>query len=242
MKKPSQNEQRFITADMLDELPNPVQRYMVHTGVVGSPWIETVRLKQAGKFRQGPDRPWMPVTAEEFYTTDPPSLLWNARFKVAGLPILRARDKYESGRGHMFGKLVGLVTVFDISGEELDQATMMRYLNEMMWFPTAFLGENISWKDIDEHSAQVTFSDHGKSVSARVFFDKAGRLTNFTTMRYREIGGEFSLDRWSTPIVGYGEHAGLKLPTRGQAVWNLASGDLPYADLEITDIEYNYAA
>jgi len=242
MEKHRENDQLIITSDMLEKLPDPVQRYMAYTGVVGKTWIDKVRLFQVGKFRQGLNRPWMPVTAEEFYTTNPPSLIWDARFKVAGLPVLRAKDRYESGHGHMFGKLAGLFTVFDLSGEKLDQATMIRYLNEIMWFPTAFLGENISWKDIDDYSAQVTFSDHGKNVSARVFFDEAGRLTNFTTKRYREIDGEFSLDRWSTPILGYGEHAGLKLPIRGKAVWNLISGDLPYADLEIIDIEYKFAA
>ena len=61
-------------------------------------------------------------------------------------------------------------------------------------------------------------------------------------MRYREIDGEFSLDPWSTPITSYGELAGLNLPVRGQAVWNLPSGDLSYADLEITEVEYNSAA
>ena len=184
----------------------------------------------------------MPVTAEETYTTDPPSLIWNARFKLAGLPLLRARDRYESGQGHMFGKLAGLFTVFDVSGEKLDQATMIRYLNEIRWFPTAFLGENISWEGVDDRSARVTFNDCGKSVSAEMFFDDAGHLTNFTTMRYREIEGEFSLDPWSTPIISYGEFACLNLPVRGQAVWNLPAGDLAYADLEITEIEYNFPA
>ena len=233
---------RLVTSEMLQDLPEPVRRYLVYTGVVGKPWIDTVYLKQTGRFRQGVDRPWMPMIAEEFYTTDPPTLTWNARFKVAGLPLLRGRDRYESGQGHMFGKLVGLFTIFDVRGEELDQATMIRYLNEIMWFPTAFLGGNISWEGIDDHSAQVTFHDGGKSVSGRMIFDDVGRLTNFTTMRYREITGEFSLDPWSTPMTGYGERAGLNLPVRGQAVWNLPSGDLPYAELEITHIEYNSAA
>ena len=58
-------------------------------------------------------------------------------------------------------------------------------------------------------------------------------------MRYREIEGDFSLDAWSTPITGYGVLAGLHLPTQGQAVWNLQSGDLTYIDLEIEEIAYN---
>jgi hypothetical protein len=236
------DDQRLITPAMLEHLPQVVQNYLTYTGVIGYPWVDTVRLKQVGRFRQGLDRPWMPLTAEETYTTDPPSLTWNARFKVAGLPILRGRDRYESGHGHMYGKLAGLFTIFDVRGEQLDQATMIRYLNEIMWFPTAFLGDNIEWEAVDDRSARVTFTDCGKSVSAQMFFDDAGRLTDFTTMRYREIGGAFSLDPWSTPITGYGAFAGLNLPISGQAVWNLPSGDLPYADLEITEIEYNAAA
>ncbi|NIS82179.1 MAG: hypothetical protein GTO14_18675, partial [Anaerolineales bacterium] len=76
-------DDRLVTAEMLQNLPQTVQRYMTYTNVVGKPWIHTVRLKQAGKFRQGPDRPWMPVTAEQRYTTNPPSFVWNARFKLA---------------------------------------------------------------------------------------------------------------------------------------------------------------
>lgn len=61
---------RFITADMLQDLPESVQRYLTYTGVVGTPWVETVFLKQRGKFRQGLDRPWMPMSADEWYTID----------------------------------------------------------------------------------------------------------------------------------------------------------------------------
>jgi hypothetical protein len=233
------NSERLITAEMLADLPEPVQRNLNYTGVVGKPWIDTVYLKQTGRLRLGEDRPWMPLTAEEWYTTKPPSLLWKARFKMAGLPLLSAKDRYEAGHGHMFGKVAGLFTVFDVRGPELDQATMIRYLNEIMWFPSAFLGENIAWQSVDDHSADVVFSDGGESVSGRWFFDDEGRITNFRTKRYREIGGDFSLDEWSTPITDYGQRAGLNLPVRGQAEWNLPEGDLVYADLEIMEVEYN---
>ena len=50
MNKPSKNDQRLITSDMIKKLPTPVQRYMTYTGVIGYPWINTVYLKQMGKF------------------------------------------------------------------------------------------------------------------------------------------------------------------------------------------------
>jgi hypothetical protein len=233
------NNERLVTTDMLRGLPEPVQRYMAYTGVVGKPWITAVRLKQVGKFRLGADKPWMPLTAEQFYTTDPPGFVWNARFRIAGLPLVSGRDTYRAGHGHMFGKVAGLFTIFDARGEELDQGAMLRYLNEVTWFPTAFLGQNIAWQAVDGTCADVTFTDGGKSVTARMTFDPGGRPTKFEAMRYRESGGNYTLDPWSTPFTEYGLRAGLNLPVRGQAVWHLPDGDLPYADLEITEIEYN---
>jgi hypothetical protein len=233
-------EEGFLVSDeMLGDLPASVQRYMMFTGVVGTPWINNVVLKYVGKFRQGLERPWMPMTVKQSYTISPPSFVWNARFKIMGLPLLHARDEYKLGRGRMHAKLAYLFTVFDIQGEKLDQGAMIRYLSEMIWFPTAFLGENITWQAVDSNSADVQLVDAGKSVSGRLYFDDDGRPTNFTAMRYREIDGDFALDAWSTPIIGYGVHAGLNLPTQGQAVWNLQSGDLVYVNMQIEEIEYN---
>lgn len=231
---------RSVTAAMLERLPEPVRRYLNHTGVVGQPWINTVRLKQTGRFRTAPDKPWMPMTAIQYYTTSPPGFLWKARFKMFGLPLVSARDTYKAGRGHMFGKMAGLLTIFDERGEAYDQGSMMRYLSEMIWFPIAFLGENIAWQAVDDHCAQVTLTDSGRSLSGRLFFDDVGRPTNFTTARYFRKGkGDLQLEDWSTPITEYGLRGGLNLPVRGQAVWKLASGDYPYWDGLITEVEYN---
>jgi hypothetical protein len=194
-----------ITEEMLSDLPEPVKRYIRYSGVVGSSWIESVRLTQVGKFRQSAEQPWMRFSAEQSYTTKPAGYRWNATFKMAGIPLLKAEDKYEEGHGRMYGKLAGLKTIFDEEGEQIDQASMLRYLNEMMWFPTAFLQDNVSWEELDDKNAKVKFSDAGREGEAQMHFDPEGRLRNFTAMRYRENSGEYSLDRWSTPITAYGE-------------------------------------
>jgi hypothetical protein len=239
MSNTQTNNGRLITAEMLRDLPAPVQRYMDYTGVLGKPWIDTVRIKYAGRFRMAADKPWMPIRAEQFYTTAPPAFHWKARFKMAGLWLMTGDDTYKAGHGRMFGKVAGVFKVVDFRGDALDQGTMLRYLNEMTWFPTAFLGDNIAWQAVDDGSADVTFTDCGKSVSARMFFDDEGRLTDFVAQRYRENKGSFSLDTWSTPMTKFGVLGGLNLPVRGQAVWKLPAGDLPYADLELSEIEYN---
>ena len=239
MSSPDLNQQRLVTADMMKELPEPAQRYLNYSGVVGHPWINTVRIKYTGVFRLGADKPWMPIKAEQFYTTNPPAFHWKARFKMFGLWMVKGDDMYQAGHGHMFGKIAGLYTVFDARGPELDQGTMLRYLNEMTWFPTALLSDYVTWQAVDDHSFDVTFTDCGQSVTARFIVDEAGRLMNFITKRYRENKGSYTLDTWTTPMTEYGLRAGLNLPIRGQAVWKLPSGDLPYADFTLSTIEYN---
>ena len=51
----------------------------------------------------------------------------------------------------------------------------------------------------------------------------------------------YELETRSTPTYEYGEHAGLKLPRRGGVVWQLPEGNLKYADITITQLEYNVA-
>lgn len=231
----------LITKERTANLPQPVQRYLDFTGVVGKPWIKTALVKQRGRFRLGAGKSWMDFSAEQFYTTSPPGFRWDANFKIAGLALLRAKDRYEKGHGHMYGRLAGLKTIFDARGPELDQASMLRYLNEAMWFPTAYLGENMRWDAVDDHSARVVFSDHGREVSAQLYFDGEGRLVNFKAKRYREADGEFSLDGWSTPVTTYGEFEGLKIPVSGTGIWHLPEGDFAYIELELTEAEYTWS-
>jgi hypothetical protein len=233
------NTQRIVTADMLKNLPEPAQRYLNYTGVVGQPWIDTVRVTYTGTFRLGADRPWMPIKAEQVYTTNPSGFHWQAHLKMFGLWIVKGDDTYRAGHGHMFGKIAGLYTIFDARGEELDQAAMMRYLNEATWFPIALLSNYITWQAVDDHSFDVIFTDCGKSVTARFIVDAEGRPLDFVTKRYRENKGKYTYDTWTTPFSEWGRLAGLNLPIRGQAVWKLESGDLPYVDVRTTTVEYN---
>jgi hypothetical protein len=229
----------LVTAEMLTRLPPPVQRHLLYAGAVDRPVPRTVRLKYAGRIRQGPDRPWMTLAAEEYYSTAQAAFVWIATIRTAGVPIVTVIDRYQAGRGNIRVTLGGLRVVDDQRGPEIDQGAMMRYLNEMMWFPAAFLGATISWKAIDDHSAEVTLTDHGRRATAVVHFDGAGRLTNFVAQRYRSAGSTYSFDTWSTPMTEYRELAGLRLPARGTGVWNLDDGPFEYIDVAVTDVEYD---
>lgn len=225
-----------VTEADLAGLPEPVQRWLRYSQVVGRERPVTVRLKQTGQFRMGEERGWMPFTAEEYFTTDPPGFVWVATFKMAPLLYIAGRDRYADGMGSINMRLLSLIPVADKSGGGLNQGALLRYLNEMMWFPAAALSPYITWEAIDAKSARATMSYAGMTASGTFVFDEQGRLTDMTAERYNDAKGR--LLPWSTPIAGYGEFGGVRVPIEGEGKWKYESGDFTYIRLKITDVKY----
>src|SRR3974377_2453496 len=100
----------------------------------------------------------MPLAAEEHYSVQPPGFVWAGTLRLGTLSVGRARDMYTGGRGRMLVKVASLWPVIDASGEQTDQGSMTRYLSEMIWFPAAFLGDNIAFEAFDDISAHVTLA------------------------------------------------------------------------------------
>jgi hypothetical protein len=228
---------RVVTEDMLRALPAPVQRYLAQSGVVGRAIPNTIRLTQSGRIRSGKDASWMNLEAEEFYSTNPPAFVWKASLPARSLPVVLGRDEYLDGQGSILMKMGSLFPVAQAEGGALNEAALMRYLNEMMWFPAAFLGSNVTWTAIDDGSAQVALGDRGMSATATMFFDAEGKPVNFRATRFNTTTGK--LETWETPVTAYGTFAGVNLPVKGSAVWKLADGDVTYIELEIPLVEYD---
>jgi hypothetical protein len=227
-------EARLINEAMLDRLPEPVQRYLRYTGVIGKPFVRRVHLRQSGRMLLANGTPWIPLKAEQWYSVRRPGFVWSATLHIGPIPIVRARDMYRIGEGSMLIKAASLVTVADAKGKEIDQGEMVRYLSEMIWFPSTFLEDNVSFEAVDARSARVILTDGGRKATGTLFFDSEGRLTEFVARRYTGS----NLQTWSVPVTAYGEFEGLKLPVRCTAVWKLPEGDQEYIDVILTALHY----
>lgn len=230
-------EATIVDDVMLAPLPAPVQRHLRFAGVVGKPIPLTVWLTQRGRIRSAADASWMNLEATQYYSTEPPQFVWKASFPTQMMPVVLGRDAYLDGQGSMVMKMLSLYPVADESDGAMNDASLMRYLNEMMWFPAAFLGDNVSFAPIDDTSANVTIRDRGMSATATMVFDAEGRLVNFRASRFNTATR--AIEAWETPMAAYGEFAGLRLPSKGSAVWSLADGDFAYIELEIVTVEYD---
>jgi hypothetical protein len=229
-----------VTEEMVGALPEPARRFLTYTGVIGRPFVRTVRLKQTGRIQVAAGRPWFALRAEQHFSVWPPGFVWQAVVPAEALPLLRAKDSFLDGSGRMLITAAGLVPMVDATGLEFDQGEMVRFLSEMMWFPTAFLGENVSFEPVDDGSARVSLTHRGQTATGTIFVDEDGTVTRFEADRYYPgDDGKPSLRRWSTPVDAYGEFNGLRVPVRVRAVWHLPGGDLEYIRITLTELLYD---
>lgn len=234
-----ENKGEIVTKTDIEELPRNVQKWLEYSGVIGKERITAVRLKQKAEMRLEKDKSWMPVQAEQYFTSEKPGFIWKANIKAAPIIHITGRDKYENGKGNMLIKILSLFTVADSQGKEIDQGTLLRYLAETIWFPTAALNEYLTWEEIDAYNAKATMT-YGEITASGVFtFNDKGEVINFEAERYGEFDGEIRLETWSIPLGEYKEFEGIKIPTKGDVTWKLDAGDFNWFNFEVIEIEYN---
>jgi mRNA-degrading endonuclease RelE of RelBE toxin-antitoxin system len=237
-KENRETKPEIITEEEIEGLPEPVQRYLKYTQIIGKEKINTVRLKQGGYFRMNEDQKWMPVEAEQYFNVDSIEFIWVAKVDYAPLLSIYAKDEFVDGKGNLVVKLLGIIKVVDAKGYEIDNGEILRFLAESVWFPSAFLNDYIEWEAIDNESAKAIITYQGISASAIFHFNEKGEVTSITAKRYREVDGNFVLEDWEGQIIEYKMFNGVNVPSRVDIIWKLKTGDFCYDRIELTDIEY----
>jgi hypothetical protein len=156
--------QGTVTEADLEALPEPVQRWLRYSQVIGKERPATVRLRQEGDF-QIDKRGWLPFEAEQYFTTDPPAFLWKACFRMAPLVRVVGRDRFRDGTASIQMRVLSLLPVANKTGDGLNQGGLLRYLGELQWFPAGALADYISWEPAGNDSARATMSYGGVTAS-----------------------------------------------------------------------------
>lgn len=230
----------IIRRSDLTGLPSCVQKWLERSDAVGKEKIHTVRLTQTGRMRTEQGKPWMPVKAVQYINVDEPGFVWKARVNAAPLINMVGRDEYYQGHGSMVIKLWSLVPVVKTRpGKEIDQSTLVRFMAEMIWYPTAALNDYIEWEGIDANSARAVMSWHGVEATMVFNFDDNGDIVNTVAPRYQEVNGAYVLHDWGGIVREYREFNGIRIPNKSDVVWKYQTGDFNWLQVEITDIDFN---
>lgn len=234
----------------LAALPASARRFLVAAGVLGRPRTHSVRAHANGAFRMGPDKPWMRCETWQYDSTVDVTRVFHMRLRAFGVVPMLVRDTYLDGHGRMLGRVLDAVSVVDEGDEHVATGELVTWLNDALFLaPSMLLRPEITWREIrgalGQHAFDVTLTDRGRVVSARVFVDDDGTLTDFsTTDRFLSRPGAdgapvWTRTRWSTPVHSVRVVHGRTIASGGRAVWHLPEGPFSYVDLTYDRVEFD---
>jgi len=230
----------IVTEEMMERLPGMVKKWMRVCGVVGSDIVKNVYLEQKAQMLFKPEqKSWKYARAKQYFTINPPAFNWSVDLSIHPLIKLTGRDKFENARGEMMIKLLSLLTIASIKNNtKINQASLQRYLAEIVWFPTAALCKYIEWEEINASSVKATMTYKGTTGSGIFYFHKDGSFNKFVAMRYKEKSDD-KTTKWTVIALKNEIRNGLKIPTELQVSWELNNKDWTWLKVRITNIVYN---
>ncbi len=236
---PIENEER-ISLEAIQNLPPIVQKWLKTSGVIGTKRIFNVYLTKELQMKLKPNQDnWNFGQAEQYFTIEKPAFIWNVNTEMNSFLKVVGRDKFADAKGEMIIKLFSLIPVVNAKNDnKTDQATLQRYLAEIVWFPSAALSEYIKWETLDQYSAKATMTYKGIEGSGVFHFDSNGNFEKLTTMRYQDSNAE-EPTQWTVIAKKTEQKNGIKIPVECEASWELESGKWTWLKLKITDITYN---
>ena len=230
-----------LTPEDTAGLPDCVKRYLGFTGAIGRPKVWNYRLRFTGRLRNAADAPWMNVHIDQQSFVEPAARLFLIRASMFGVPFVTLH-RLVGDSATFRVRLLGLFTVVDAAGKEMDQSETVTLLNDMaLLAPSSLASPRLSWSEVDALQARATFSNAGHTVSALLCFDETGALVDFVSHdRFRTSDGKsYTLAPWSTPVDAWADFDGRRLPVKARARWLEPEGELCYASFEIGDVAYN---
>ena len=227
------------TADDFKDLPPTIQKYLELNGYIGAKRYAVLSMEYRNvDFGLGVNKPRLKIDYTHTDFSDSPDRLAFIDSKMFGVPF-QGYDYYTDGKGGMKGVLAKLFTLFDQTGPEMDKACLITYLAEAFFLPEAFLKDFITFKQIDEHTAEATITNKGVTASGVFHFNDSYEMTSFTTNDRGQIApdGTIEYTPWEAQCENYKEYSdGIRRPTVFRAVWKNKAGDFIYFDGNISEV------
>ena len=240
LEQVSQPGDRLLQEEDFRHLPEIVQTWLKNSGVAGKPDVTFVRLKQTGEMKTEPNGKWMNFSAIQYFDTRKPSFVWTVDVNMIPFITLTGRDKLKGEQGEMLIKLFSLVNVVnEKDNEQINTGTLIRFLGEICWFPSAALNDFFTWEGIDDTSAKATMMIDEQQVSGIFRFGENGDLKTFEADRYYGGEDDAELRKWVVEAEEHETFEGYRIPNKLSVTWKLPDGDFTWLKLEITDLEVN---
>lgn len=230
--------QRF-TASLIEDLPEPAQRYFSFMIEPGTPLLRVVEIEMAGQFSLGnKDNPaYQPMEAHQILAA-PEGFVWAMRTR-GGMPLSGS----DSGLWTRF-RIFGLIPVARFGGTaDHSRSAFGRYVAEaVVWTPAALLpGPGVSWAAVNDDTARVTVRHGELSQAVDVSVDSEGRPVLVSFQRWSNANPDkvHRLQPFGAVMTDFREVGGYRLPFRVEAGNMFGTDDyFPFFLAEVTAIRF----
>jgi len=241
MQHPSSISAALLTEADLQELPEPVRKYLRLTGSVGKPKVANFKVEFTGQIRKNEQSEWMPFTSEQYNFMEPATRLFFMKATMKHLPVA-GYHHFKNGAAVMDIRLLSLFKVQYQAGKEMDISETVTFFNDMCCMaPATLIDKRVKWLETTGNKVRASFTNKDITISAWLFFDDRGMLLNFISEdRYAaSADNTFQKLPWSTPIKEYKTINGQTLSGYAEAIYAYPEGDLCYGTFRTTNIKYN---
>jgi hypothetical protein len=237
---PEAEHERFHP-QMVDSLPAPARRYLLHAIEPGTPLATSVRLDISGSIRLSRDADPLPMDSEEILAP-PRGYIWRARVRQGGLTI-RGFDAYSDGEAEMRWWLGGLIPVVRAKGDDLARSAIGRLLGEAVFLAATLLpGRGAVWEQVNDSTARVRLKAKDEVVEITVEVGPDGSLRSIAFPRWNAdpANGPVGYLRFaSDQFTEERTFNGYTIPTRYRSGWRLGDADeFAFFFAAITNAEY----
>jgi hypothetical protein len=231
----------ILSEDDLKNIPSVVRKYIRYTGAIGKEKVISFRTEFRGGIRFSADEEYMNLRSVQYNFMDDPARLFFIIAKKKGIPV-QGLHIYRNGRATFKIKLLGLLTLVNASGPQMDQGETVTVFNDMCFIaPATLIDERIEWEVKDDLVVKATFRNGKISITADLFFNEEGELINFISNdRFETRGKDYYNYPWSTPVLEYADYNGYRRPSKAQLIFSRPDGDFSYGEFELINTEFNF--
>ena len=199
----------------LEDLPEPVQRYLRASIAPGTPLARAARFRMRGRIKPGGR--WMPFRGSETLAPHV-GFMWTAR----ATGVIAGSDRYVDGEGLMDWRVLGLVRVAHGEGADVSRSAAGRAAAEAVWVPTALLPRfDVRWTGDDDHHLVARYRLDDTALELRIELDDDARVRSVAFERWGDPDGTgaWGYHPFGFEATRYATFDGVTIPSAGRAGW-----------------------
>ncbi len=207
----------FIDKVQIDKLPDPIRCYLVKCGVMNVERITECFFEYKGSITKCNKK----MDIKKHYSMKDHASGLIPMYEVNGqsFPVsMSSKLNYSASVEARFG-WKNLLADINAGKEATNSLCVLKYLAQMVWYPTSFVNSNIMLIPVIEDSVIATNSIHVRlgegalSASGNLFFDTESCIPlRFVGDIHNEVSSRFSITRFDVEYSNFDSVQGLRIP------------------------------